>query len=248
MSGYSTRRTTSYQLLGLWNLSEGQSELFRSFSLHDTFPRSGGAMLLHENQPNWEKLVGLELDQTITWKSFQYFKTQPHYNDPRVEWSYVFDQWQTKRNLLLFLFRSSPSVTIHKKKLCAPGRAFWHTGMWIVVPLQLRLPAHGELSENDMDTIKLRVLFSESHLARQTEYNFDMMSFRFQLLPNFFFGLPPSSSWGTVGGCIKSSNVWIGRFTKKWPKRTVNSNEYRRLRMMIRWCPLSVSVSHQRKS
>ena len=54
------------------------------------FLGSGDAMLLHEilKYPSLEKVVGLELDQTVTRKSFKYFKTQPHYDDPRVEWWY----------------------------------------------------------------------------------------------------------------------------------------------------------------
>ena len=45
-------------------------------------------MLLHESlkYPNLEKVVGLELDQTVTRKSFKYFRTQPHFDDERVEW------------------------------------------------------------------------------------------------------------------------------------------------------------------
>jgi spermidine synthase len=51
---------------------------------------SGDAMLLHEilKYPNLEKVVGLELDQDVTRKSFKHFKTQPHYDDDRVEWWY----------------------------------------------------------------------------------------------------------------------------------------------------------------
>lgn len=54
------------------------------------FLGSGDAMLLHEilKYPSLEKVVGLELDQTVTRKSFKHFKTQPHYDDPRVEWWY----------------------------------------------------------------------------------------------------------------------------------------------------------------
>jgi hypothetical protein len=45
-------------------------------------------MLLHEalKYPNIEKVVGLELDQTVTRKSFKHFRTQPHFDDDRVEW------------------------------------------------------------------------------------------------------------------------------------------------------------------
>lgn len=49
------------------------------------FLGSGDAMLLHEilKYPSLKKVVGLELDQTVTRKSFKHFKTQPHFDDPR---------------------------------------------------------------------------------------------------------------------------------------------------------------------
>ena len=45
-------------------------------------------MLLHEalKYPNLEKVVGLELDQTVTRKCFKHFETSPHFDDDRVEW------------------------------------------------------------------------------------------------------------------------------------------------------------------
>lgn len=36
--------------------------------------------------PSLEVVVGLELDQRIVRSSFNYFRTQPHFDDPRVEW------------------------------------------------------------------------------------------------------------------------------------------------------------------
>jgi spermidine synthase/S-adenosylmethionine/arginine decarboxylase-like enzyme len=52
------------------------------------FVGGGDSMLLHETlkYPSLKKVVGLELDQVITRKSFQYFDTQPHFDDDRVEW------------------------------------------------------------------------------------------------------------------------------------------------------------------
>lgn len=52
------------------------------------FVGGGDSMLLHEalKYPSLQKVVGLELDQVITRKSFQYFQTQPHFDDERVEW------------------------------------------------------------------------------------------------------------------------------------------------------------------
>eukprot|EP00980_Cylindrotheca_fusiformis_P012891 scaffold3210_cov113-Cylindrotheca_fusiformis.AAC.3 len=54
------------------------------------FIGGGDAMLLHEvlKFPTLEKVVGLELDQHVTRNSFDYFKSQPHWDDPRVEWWY----------------------------------------------------------------------------------------------------------------------------------------------------------------
>jgi spermidine synthase len=52
------------------------------------FVGGGDSMLLHEalQYPTIEKVVGLELDQTVTRKCFKYFQTQPHFDDDRVEW------------------------------------------------------------------------------------------------------------------------------------------------------------------
>jgi spermidine synthase len=54
------------------------------------FIGGGDAMLLHEvlKFPSLENVVGLELDQQVTRKSFNYFKSQPHWDDRRVEWWY----------------------------------------------------------------------------------------------------------------------------------------------------------------
>jgi spermidine synthase len=52
------------------------------------FIGGGDSMLLHEvlKYPSLELVVGLELDQVVTRKSFKYFHTQPHFDDERVEW------------------------------------------------------------------------------------------------------------------------------------------------------------------
>ncbi|KAG7346581.1 spermine synthase [Nitzschia inconspicua] len=52
------------------------------------FIGGGDSMLLHEalKYPNIEKVVGLELDQTVTRKSFKHFRTQPHFDNDKVEW------------------------------------------------------------------------------------------------------------------------------------------------------------------
>eukprot|EP00588_Corethron_pennatum_P012562 CAMPEP_0194280200 /NCGR_PEP_ID=MMETSP0169-20130528/16217_1 /TAXON_ID=218684 /ORGANISM="Corethron pennatum, Strain L29A3" /LENGTH=1194 /DNA_ID=CAMNT_0039024839 /DNA_START=55 /DNA_END=3639 /DNA_ORIENTATION=+ len=50
----------------------------------------GDSMLLHDilKYPSLEKVVGLELDQDVTRNAFKHFGTQPHWDNPRVEWWY----------------------------------------------------------------------------------------------------------------------------------------------------------------
>jgi spermidine synthase len=54
------------------------------------FIGGGDSMLLHEvlKYPSLQKVVGLELDQQVTRKSFQHFKSQPHWDNDKVEWWY----------------------------------------------------------------------------------------------------------------------------------------------------------------
>ena len=52
------------------------------------FIGGGDAMLLHEalKYPNVEMVIGLELDQKVVRESLKHFHTQPHFDDPRVQW------------------------------------------------------------------------------------------------------------------------------------------------------------------
>ncbi|KAL7494018.1 hypothetical protein ACHAWT_002852 [Skeletonema menzelii] len=52
------------------------------------FVGGGDSMLLHEvlKYPSLELVLGLELDQVVTRNSFEHFKTQPHFDDERVQW------------------------------------------------------------------------------------------------------------------------------------------------------------------
>lgn len=52
------------------------------------FIGGGDAMLLHESlkYPNLEVVIGLELDQKVVRESLKHFHTQPHFEDPRVQW------------------------------------------------------------------------------------------------------------------------------------------------------------------
>jgi hypothetical protein len=52
------------------------------------FVGGGDSMLLHEvlKYPSLELVLGLELDQKVTRNSFEHFKTQPHFDDEKVQW------------------------------------------------------------------------------------------------------------------------------------------------------------------
>ncbi|CAB9519730.1 Putrescine N-methyltransferase [Seminavis robusta] len=52
------------------------------------FVGGGDSMLLHEilKYDTLQKVVGLELDQKVTRKSFKHLGTQPHWDNPKVEW------------------------------------------------------------------------------------------------------------------------------------------------------------------
>ena len=52
------------------------------------FVGGGDSMLLHEilKYDDLEMVLGLELDQKVTRNSFEHFKTQPHFDNPKVQW------------------------------------------------------------------------------------------------------------------------------------------------------------------
>jgi hypothetical protein len=52
------------------------------------FVGGGDSMLLHEvlKYPSLELVLGLELDQKVTRNSFEHFKTQPHFDNDKVQW------------------------------------------------------------------------------------------------------------------------------------------------------------------
>jgi len=52
------------------------------------FVGGGDSMILHETlkYPSLEKVVGLELDQTVPRKCFKHFGSQPHWDNDKVEW------------------------------------------------------------------------------------------------------------------------------------------------------------------
>ncbi|CAB9524624.1 Polyamine aminopropyltransferase [Seminavis robusta] len=52
------------------------------------FVGGGDSMLLHDiiKYPTLEKVVGLEIDQHVTRASFEHFGSEPHWDNPKVEW------------------------------------------------------------------------------------------------------------------------------------------------------------------
>eukprot|EP00588_Corethron_pennatum_P033048 CAMPEP_0194346934 /NCGR_PEP_ID=MMETSP0171-20130528/105705_1 /TAXON_ID=218684 /ORGANISM="Corethron pennatum, Strain L29A3" /LENGTH=1039 /DNA_ID=CAMNT_0039114119 /DNA_START=132 /DNA_END=3250 /DNA_ORIENTATION=+ len=52
------------------------------------FLGGGDSMILHEvlKYPDLELVIGMELDQVVVRGSFKHFKTEPHYDDDRVQW------------------------------------------------------------------------------------------------------------------------------------------------------------------
>jgi len=52
------------------------------------FVGGGDSMLLHEilKYPSLELVIGLELDQMVTRSAFRHFGTQPHWDNPKVQW------------------------------------------------------------------------------------------------------------------------------------------------------------------
>ena len=64
------------------------NENFMSRVRRVVFVGGGDSMLLHEvlKYPDVEVVLGLELDQKVTRDSFEHFKTQPHFDNPKVQW------------------------------------------------------------------------------------------------------------------------------------------------------------------
>ncbi|KAL3775500.1 hypothetical protein ACHAWO_003032 [Cyclotella atomus] len=64
------------------------NEGFMSGVKRVVFVGGGDSMLLHEvlKYKGLEMVLGLELDQKVTRNSFEHFKTQPHFSNPKVQW------------------------------------------------------------------------------------------------------------------------------------------------------------------
>jgi spermidine synthase len=91
------------------------------------FIGGGDSMLLHETlkYPDLELVVGLELDQMVTRKCFKYFRSSPHFEDPRVEWWFgdatkslnllAKEYWQSFDLVLVDLSETVMSLSVTKE-------------------------------------------------------------------------------------------------------------------------------------
>ena len=133
------------------------------------FLGSGDAMLLHEilKYPDLEKVVGLELDQQITRKSFQYFKTQPHYDDDRVEWWYG-------------------DAT---KTLPLLPREYWGTFDLLLVDLSETVVSLGVTGKHDILEVITQLLTPDG-IMLENELYIDKLSHHFDHTIQIFYGSP----------------------------------------------------------
>ena len=91
------------------------------------FVGGGDSMMLHEvlKYPSLEKVVGLELDQTVVRKSFKYFNTQAHFDNDKVEWWFgdatksllllPEDYWSSFDLVIIDLSETVMALTVNEK-------------------------------------------------------------------------------------------------------------------------------------
>jgi len=130
---------------------------------------SGDAMLLHEilKYPNLKKVVGLELDQQVTRKSFTHFQTQPHYDDERVEWWYG-------------------DAT---KTLPLLPRDYWGTFDLVLVDLSETVVSMSVTGKHDiLDVIEM--LLKPEGIILENELYKDKMKWHFDHTIQIFYGSP----------------------------------------------------------
>lgn len=126
------------------------------------FIGGGDAMLLHEilKYPDLELVVGLELDQMVTRKAFQYFWTQPHFDDERVEWWYgdatksllllPKDYWQSFDLVLVDLSETVMSLTVTKELDVFSALALLLKPEGVMVKNELYMEKFSEVFDNSM--------------------------------------------------------------------------------------------------
>ncbi|KAL7556932.1 hypothetical protein ACA910_006175 [Epithemia clementina (nom. ined.)] len=126
------------------------------------FVGGGDAMLLHEilqYADSLELVVGLELDQQVTRKSFHHFGVQPHFDNPAVQWWYG----DAAKSLLMLPSEYFGTFDMVLVDLSETVMSFLVTDeMDILTALSLLLQPNGIFVKNEMYFEKLNQIFPHS--------------------------------------------------------------------------------------
>ena len=125
------------------------------------FVGGGDSMLLHETlkYPSLELVVGLELDQKVTRKCFQYFGTQPHYHNNKVQWWYG----DASKSLLMLPKEYFGSFDLVLVDLSETVMSFKVTeGLDIMEALTLLVKPDGIFVKNELYLNKMSEMFKYS--------------------------------------------------------------------------------------
>lgn len=130
------------------------------------FVGGGDSMLLHDvlKYPNLDLVVGLELDQFVTRLSFKHFGTQPHFDDPRVQWWYG----DAAKSLLMLPEEYFGTFDLVLVDLSETVMSFRVTdGLDIFQALQLLLNPGGVLVKNELYFEKMATIFKYRYVEIQ---------------------------------------------------------------------------------
>jgi len=129
------------------------------------FIGGGDSMLLHEvlKYPDLELVVGLELDQVVTRKCFKYFRSSPHFDDPRVEWWFgdatksllllSREYWQSFDLVLVDLSETVMSLSVTKELDVFDALALLLKHEGVMVKNELYMEAFSKVFDYTMDIL-----------------------------------------------------------------------------------------------
>ena len=122
------------------------------------FVGGGDSMVLHEmlKYPNIELIVGLELDQAVVRESMKQFRTQPHFDDERVQWWFG----DATKSLLMLpkdYFGSFDMVMVDLSESVMSFSVIKHVD--IMEALALLLRPDGIMIKNDLHFRKMSDIF-----------------------------------------------------------------------------------------
>lgn len=125
----------------------------------------GDSMLLHEilKYPNLEFVVGLELDQVITRLSYKHLGTQPHFDNPKVQWWFG----DAAKSLLMLPEDYFGSFDMVLVDLSETVMSFSVTdGLDIMQALSLLLKPEGIFVKNELYLEKMADIFDYRYVKR----------------------------------------------------------------------------------